>query len=212
MGAKNKQEIADKALYSITDSDKIYDIIDKQIRLNKKLSEAGLEDVTREEIESLIAGTPISRMSNMSHKKSRAIIGDVKNIVGKSKSVPYTWDFVSMRDGFYTKVFNDLETFSNNNNITKAQRKLMFGQIIENLSAQVADSMYESAEDVRNAVYSSAHYVGSIDKIMNTFEIEMPESFIFEQPKKQKLLSGLNVNHANKTTMITPRELLPCSP
>ena len=194
IGAKNKQKIADKALYNVTDSDKMYDIIDKQVRLNKKLSEAGLENVTKEEIESLIAGTPISRMSNMSHKKSKAVIGDVKNIVGKSKSVPYTWDFVSMRDGFYTKVFNDLETFSNNNNITKAQRKLMFGQIIENLSAQVADSMYESAEDVRNAVYSSAHYVGSIDKIMNTFEIEMPESFIIEQPKKQKLLSGLNAN------------------
>ena len=198
MGAKNKQKIADKTLYSVTDPDKMYDIIDKQVRINKKLSAAGLKDVTREEIESLIAGTPIARMSNMSHKQSRKVIGEIKDIVGKSKSVPYTWDFVSMRGDFYTKVFNDLETFSNNNKITKAQRKLMFGQIIEDLSAQVADSMYDDVDDIRNAVYSSAHYAGSIDRIMNTFEIEMPENFIFDQPKKQKLLSGLNVNANNR--------------
>ena len=208
--AKNKQRISDSALYNITNSDKLYDTVDKQLKLRKKLTEAGLDNVTAEEVRDLLSGKQIARMSNMNYNKANQLIQDMRNIAGFTprnsngqekklytstiNKIANAWDFVSMRDEFYMKVFDDLEVFAANNNLTKAQRVKMFGQVVENVSAQVAEGMYDTAEEIRNAVYTSAGYTGSIDKIMNTYEIELPESFIFEQPKKQKLKSALNPN------------------
>ena len=210
----NERELADKALRDLNDPDKFYGRIEKQLELRKTLAKNGLDDITEEEIASLLDGSPIPRMKDMNHKESSNLIKQIRDIAGftpygsketklysnSANKLITAWDFVGANDEFYMKVLDDLNSYSEANRITKNQRKLMFSQVIENLKTQVANEMYDSPDSVKNIVHSVKDYEGSLIEVSKIFDIELPDSFIIEQAKKKQIETGINLT-ANKNIL-----------
>lgn len=212
LNAKNKKMLTDKALRDYADPANQYTKIKKQLELRDILSKAGLEGVTEEEIKDLLSNKQIARMNQMDHKKAKQLISDLRDAAGfepKNKKgtkklysntiekIASSWDFVSMNDEFYMKVFEDLEKYTNVKNLTLNQQKIMFARVVENAKAQVANQVFESAEDVRKAVYNSKAFEGSLEEVKNVFDIALPDEFIKEQPKIKTVKTGLNFNASN---------------
>ena len=208
IAAKKEKVLTDRALRDYTDSDKQYSKIRTQLDIRKTLSNAGIEDVTKEEIESILYNKTIDRMSHMNQKQQQELIDKVRNIAGfapygaKNKDkklysntinkLVTAWDFVSMQDEFYMQVFQDLEAYADANNYTKAQRARMFSNIVDNVKTQVANNIYKTPEDIRNAVHNTKAFEGSLSEIKNKYDVILPDGFTIDQPKIKEVQTGFN--------------------
>ena len=201
----NERLRTDRAVRSITDSDKSYDKIKAQIKMRDKLSKAGLNDVTQEEISMILAGNPIRDMSDAQAKnitkQMRDIAGFKPNKTGPTKlysntarNITSSWDLLSSQDPFMKTVINNLDTYSKNNKLNKEQTKLLFNNVIENLKTNVATQLYDSPEEVRNAVLNSRNFVGSIYEYKGRYDVELPAGFRLEQPKIKNVVSLRNLD------------------
>ena len=209
--AKDEKTLADRALRDIEDPAKRYNKIKSQLDMRLKLDKAGLDNVSSEELKTILSGKPIERMKNMDIKEAEKLISDVRDIAGFKPNgigdtklysntvnkISSSWDLIGKQDEFYSKVIANLDKYTETNHYTKVQRQAMFDKVVENLKAQVADTLYENPNDVRNAVYSSKAFQGSLNEIMNVYDIELPDNFIIEQAKLKTVETGLNLN-ANK--------------
>ena len=205
--AKNVKTITERAARDINDPMKAYNKIDQQLKMRKTLSKAGLDNVTEDEIASILSGTPIERMNKMNKKDSDALITEIKKIAGFKQNgvgeeklysntrnkIAGSWGFVSAQDEFYMKVFDDLDKYSDANNYTKNQRKIMFNRVVENVKTQVANELYNSSDEIKQAVHNSRSFKGSLNELMNVYDIELPETFAITQPKIKEVESGLNI-------------------
>ena len=210
----NEKVLADRALRDLNDPNKLYGRVEKQLNLRKTLTKNGLDDITEEEIASLLSGTPIPRMKDMSTKNSQNLIKQIRDIAGftpfgtnetklysnSANKLVTAWNFVGANDEFYMKVLDDLNSYSEANHLTKNQRKIMFSQVVENLKTQVANELYDSPEQIRNIVHNVKDYEGSIAEVSKIFDIELPDNFIIEQAKKKQIETGINLT-ANKNIL-----------
>ena len=206
--AKNGKLLTERAARDINDPVKSYNKIKQQLDMRKTLSKAGLDNVSEDEIKSILSGVPVERMNKMSKKDSDALITQIKKIAGFKQNgvgeeklysntvnkVAASWGFVSAQDDFYMKVFDNLDKYADANSYTKKQRQVMFDRVVENLKTQVANEMYESSEQVRGAVHNSRSFKGSLNDLKNVYDIELPEGFAIEQPKIKEIQSGINMN------------------
>ena len=205
--AKNTKTITERAARDINDPMKAYNKMEKHLAMRKTLTDAGLDNVTEDEIRDILSGTPIERMSKMNKKDSDALITEIKKIAGFKQNgvgeeklysntrnkIAGSWGFVSAQDEFYMKVFDDLDKYSNANKYTKNQRMVMFNRVVENLKTQVANELYESSDDIKKAVHNSRSFKGSLNDLMSVYDIELPENFAIVQPKIKEVESGLNI-------------------
>jgi hypothetical protein len=204
--AKKEKVLTDRMLRDYTDADKQYKRIETQLDIRKALTKAGIEDVTKEEIESILYNNPIEKMSHMNQKQQQELINEIKDIIsftpyGTKEQKVYSntinkfvtaWDFVSMQDDFYMQVFTDLETYANANNYTKNQRARMFAHVVDNVKSQVANNLYETSEDIRNSVHNTKSFKGSLGEIKNIYDVVLPDGFTIDQPKIKEIQSGIN--------------------
>ena len=210
--SRNEKVLIDRVVGEYSDTDKYYNKIKTQINLRKTLKNAGLEDVTEEEIASLLRGTPIERMKDMKSRQQKNLLEQVKKVAGFKpegstenkiysntiNKIATAWDFVGMHDEFYMKVFDNLEIQAKNRKWTHNQRKVVFDRVIENLKAQVADSMEElSAEDYKALVYNAKSFEGSFNEINKIYDVQLPKDFKVDQPRKKKIVTGANVDAAD---------------
>ena len=209
--SKNEKVLTDRVLREYGDSDKYFNKIGTQLELRKTLKAAGLEDVTDEEIASLLRGTPIERMKNMKSRDQHNLLAKLKKVAGfkpngqgESKiysntinKIATAWNFVGMQDEFYMNVFDNLEKQGNARKWTHEQRKVMFDRVVENLKAQVAEGMEDlSAEELKNLVYNSKSFEGSFHDINKIYDIQLPEDFKVDLPRRKKVITGSNIDAA----------------
>ena len=206
--SKGDKLLADRALRDLNDPKKGYSKIKAQLEMRKTLTKAGLDDITEDEIRIILSGSPIERMNNLNPSESNALVGKIRSIAGfkprnsnetklysnTSNKIAASWNFVSSQDPFYTTVLDNLDKYADANKYTKEQRAIMFSKVVENVKTQVADEIYSSSEGVRNAVHNSKSFRGSIEELKSVYDIELPESFIIEQPKIKEVGSGFNMN------------------
>ena len=208
LNVKNKKKITENALREITDVDKQYSKINKQMKMRQILNDAGIKNVTRDEINDILHGRTISRMSNMSKEKADELIKNVIHTLGfnpkdeadvsfklygstVNKTIG-SWDFISMQEGFYGKVLKDLETFSENHKLSTEQKKIVFNRAVEDLKAQVAEILYDTPEEMQRMVYNVKSFEGSLQELKNVYDVKLPEDYIKVQPKKILTKTGIN--------------------
>lgn len=213
----NERTLNDKALRDITDAQKAYSKIEDQIEIRKYLKKKNLNNISEKEISQLLHGETIGRMWTMPSKESQEIIDEVRKIAGfvdrstnenklysnTINKIITSWNFVGSQDEFYMKVFDDLENFSKKNSLTKNQRAYMFNQVVNNLKAQMANELLDDPDAMKKILYNVKDYEGNLDDIMNKFDIELPDTFAKDMPKKVKVETGINLD-ANKN-IITAR-------
>jgi hypothetical protein len=213
----NEKALVDSTLRDLSDPNKMYSRIEKQLKIRAKLTDAGLDNVTQEEIADLLFGTPIARMEGMTDKQSKSLIKEIQDIAGfvpkgsdeskvYSNSIRKTitaWDFIGANDEFYMKTFDNLEKFAEKRNYTMKQRNYMFAQVVENLKAQVANEMFEDPEKVKQIIHNVKDFEGSLEEVKKIYDIALPDTFIKERTKKKQIESGLSIN--NDKNILTVR-------
>lgn len=207
----NEKALTDKALRDLSDPNKVYSRVEDQVEIRKYLAKNGLENITTDEISKILYGETIERMNNMTPKQSQQIIDDVIKLAGftdrKTKDTKLysntvnkmltSWNFVGAHDEFYMKVFDDLETYSKTNKLTKKQREYMFNNVVNKLKSQVADQLLQDPEKMKSLLYNVRDFDGSLDEIMNVYDVMLPDTFAMDMPKSVKVQTGANLN-ANK--------------
>ncbi len=203
---KSKSTLMDRALRDITGDRQLGKISD-QVEIRKILKDAGLENVTKEEIRDILNGKQIARMSGMNYKDAQQLIQDVikqagyepKDAKGTTKlygstinKIITSWDFVSKQDPFFSQVLDDLDVFATKLNYTKEQQKAIFSNAVENLKTQVANILYDTPEEVKKAVHNVTNYEGSLKNLKNIYEVSLPDKFILDQRKIHKVQTALN--------------------
>jgi hypothetical protein len=162
---KNEKLITDRAVRSITDSNKSYDKIKSQIKMREYLKKAGIENVTKEEISTLLAGNPIRNMGPESEPIIKAMqgmagfkpLGTKENVLYSNtvRNIYSSWDLLTAQDPFYNTVLENLNQYAKANKYTKEQQRIMFNNVVEDLKLNIANQLYNSPEQIRNAVKNS---------------------------------------------------------
>lgn len=205
VGHANEKLITDRAVRSITDSNKSYDKIKAQLEMRQTLNKAGVTDITKEELSQLLAGDPVSRLSpDLSQQLSKELrktagfkplgTNETKLYSNTTRNILGSWDLVGAQDPFMNTVIKNLDDFSKQNNLTKQQRQVMFSNVVDALKTNTAVQLYESSEDIRNAVTTSRRHAGSIYEYKNKYEVQLPEGFKLEQPKIKNIVSLKNID------------------
>ena len=205
LSSANEKLLTDRAVRSITDSNKSYDKIKSQIKMRNHLQKAGINDVSKEEISLLLTGNPIRNMSQAEAepiiKAMRGMAGFKPNGVAETKlysntvrNITSSWDFLTAQDPFLSQVISNLDTFARKNRLNLEQKRIMFNNVLEDLKTNVATQMYTDPRDVRNAVLNSKNYQGSMYDFKGRFEYELPSSFIIEEPKVHNVTSIKNLD------------------
>ena len=213
----NEKALVDSTLRDLSDPNKMYSRIEKQLKIRAKLTDAGLDNVTQEEIADLLFGSPIVRMDGMSESQTKSLIKEIQDIAGfvpkgsdeskvYSNSIRKTitaWDFIGANDEFYMKTFDNLEKFAQKRNYTMKQRNYMFAQVVENLKAQVADEMFEDPDKVKQIIHNVKDFEGSLEEVKKIYDIALPDTFIKEHTKKKQIENGISIN--NDENILTVR-------
>ena len=209
--ASNEKALVDNALRDLSDPNKMYNRIEKQLKIRAKLTDAGLDNVTQEEIADLLFGDPIARMNGMTDKETKSLIKEIQEIAGfipkgsdeskvYSNSIRKTiasWNFIGANDEFYMKTFDNLEKFAKQRNYTTKQKNIMFAQVVENLKAQVADKMFDDPEKVKQIIHNVKDFEGTLEEVKKIYDIALPDSFIKERTKKKTIENGLSINNGD---------------
>ena len=208
VGHANEKLITDRAVRAITDSNKSYDKIKAQLEMRQFLTKAGINDLSKEELSQLLAGNPIDRLSpQISETVSNTLrktagfkplgTDETKLYSNTARNIVSSWDLVGTQDPFLNKVIKNLDNYAEQNKLTKAQKQVMFTNLLESLKTNAAVQLYESSEDIRNAVTTSRQHAGSIYEYKNKYEVRVPEGFRLEQPKIKNIVSLKNIDADN---------------
>ena len=213
---KNEKALTDKVLRELSDPEKQMKKVETQVKLRRTLADAGLENVTEDEIRDLLNGTPIERMANMKSRKQHNLIQQVRKIAGFKpygqgdtklysntiNKIGTSWNYIGMQDEFYSKVLDNLKIQADSRKWTQAQRQIVFDRVVENLRSQVADTMDIDSERMRNLVYNAKNFEGSLQEVSKIYDVQLPEDFKLEQPRKKKIITGSNLNAADDIVTI----------
>lgn len=205
VGHANEKLITDRAVRSITDSNKSYDKIKSQLEMRQILQKSGVNDISKEELSQLLAGDPVSRLSpNLSQQLSKELrktagfkplgTNETKLYSNTTRNILGSWDLIGAQDPFLNTVIKGLDEYSELNKLTKQQRQVMFSNVLDTLKTNAAVQLYESSEDIRNAVMTSRRHAGSIYEYKNKYEVQLPEGFRLEQPKIKNIVSLKNID------------------
>jgi hypothetical protein len=212
--AANKKALTDNTLRDLSDPTKLRTRVGAHLNIRKALTNAGLDNVTKEELADLLHGVPIARMGEMSKKDSDTLIKTIREIAGFTdwgtnetklysnsiRKLTTAWDFVGAHDEFYMKTFDNLEKFADQRRYTKAQRDYIFNQVVEKIKTQVADKLFDTPEKIKEAVLNTQSFEGPLQELQNIYDVELPDTFAKYTSKKKQIETGTTLN-SNKNIL-----------
>ena len=208
---KDQKTLNDKALRDIYDSDKHLKRIETQVKLRKKLSAAGIHDVTEKEIIDMLNGNTIDKMKGLSNRQQHNLLQELRSIAGYNPKGENTniklhsntitnigamWNFAGSQDPFYNTVLENLEIQAKNRKWTREQQKIVFDRTVESLKSQVIDAMDIDAERMKHLAYNMKNFEGSLSEINKIYDVVLPDGFAIEQTRKKQIVTGSNLDAA----------------
>lgn len=204
----NKKALTDNTLRDLSDSTKLRTRVESHLNIRKTLTKAGLDNVTKEELTDLLHGVPIARMGEMSKKDSDTLIKTIREIAGFTdwgtnetklysnsiRKLTTAWDFIGAHDEFFMKTFDNLEMFAEQRRYTKAQKDYIFNQVVEKIKTQVADTIFDTPEKIKQAVLNIQDFEGSLQELQNIYDVELPDGFSKGNTKKKQIETGTSLN------------------